>query len=283
MSFKRGRQIIWSVSRIFTTIGPFKRHEQLVGRIVTRIEGVFADATDWICSPFQQFSLRRKMGKLSDDGNRKVLLDGFGQTGDITWIAHDKSWERISKRHEHRRQIIAGGIPPEVPDGAMGNPESLTMDAHSMAFSTPSGIEDNWCYLYLEGSAREWADSRLEFTFVKETDFREIQFGFRYQDFYNRYRFRIERGWLSFDIVRNAEFTNCVQRTRCHLENGREYRIAIDSKGDEHIFWLDGVPLLRCRESKSYFDKGSLTLIFWDNDRRPIDVAIRDLRVIERG
>jgi polysaccharide transporter, PST family len=193
------------------------------------------------------------------------------------WTIQDERWSRVVHRTEHRGLVKRGHtvvVDDDSPDYA--HPD-LHVEADGFAVRGEGSTRDEWFYMFLEPRDYDLADFRWRFRFRRDSDFREIQFGIRYRDFYNRYRFRIEEGFLFFDVVEGGEFTNALGRVPCHLEIGRWYDVQIDAVGNHFAFSLDGQQRLLTVDFKNRFPRGSVAIILWDNSAIPVRAAFSDL------
>lgn len=198
------------------------------------------------------------------------------------WIFHDETWVRVIHRFEHRRLLREGRalvvrdsrqpLSPEVICGADG----------SIRADVAPNTQQEWVWLHLDPGQNSWRNFRWEFTVRRDTDFRELQFGFRYVDFYNRYRFRYEDGRLHFDIVVNGMFWNSLSSVPFRMEPGREYRWRIEALDHRFTLAIDGQTLLDEIDRKRLFPRGSIAVIFWEDDAAtPIRASINDHRAVE--
>ena len=198
------------------------------------------------------------------------------------WVFHDERWNRVIHRHEHRR--------------ALSQERSLTVLDHPQEFSSalcwdgceklsvnvPDGQPDRWVYLYLDPIQHKWRNFRWELAVARDSDFRELQFGFRYADFYNRYRFRHEDDHWFFDIVSNGKFYNSIGWRYSPMKLGREYHVVIQAVNNRFSLTVDGVVLLDEFDFANLFPHGSAAIILWEDHSTPrIEARLRNLRVVE--
>lgn len=125
------------------------------------------------------------------------------------------------------------------------------------------GLKDDWIYFYLQDLSLH--NYTLNFDAVFQSKFREIQFGFRYLDFYNRYRFRIEDNYLHFDVVRKGQFYNSLVSVPLHLQCNKSYAFNIVVKDDKYSFLCDRKVLMTVIDRVGIFKKGAVALILWDD------------------
>ena len=180
----------------------------------------------------------------------------------------NETWERVRNRFSDRPRLFYG-FPVRSRDHACPD-EKVTYRTGRFDIGS-SDIDDDW--VWMEVSEELPNDLRLSLTFLLATPIKEVQFGVRYVDFYNRYRFRFQDGYLHFDIVVRGVFLNGLARAPFELEVGRPYRLDIDVVANALQASLDGIPTLTVRDPFRLFRRGGVALIFWD-DRPGHDVAL---------
>jgi len=196
------------------------------------------------------------------------------------WIIHDERWTRVVHRTEHRRLVKAGRFVAVIDDIPSYIHPDLHLEPEGFTVRGAGTTPDEWFYMYLAERQHSLTNFSWRFRFRCKSTFREIQFGFRYNDFYNRYRFRIEEGFLFFDVVERGEFKNALGRVRCHLELDRWYNVQIDAVGSTFAFSLDGERRLVSVDFRNRFPQGSVAIIFWDNSGRvPIHAAVSGITI----
>ena len=190
--------------------------------------------------------------------------DTFVQRSDY----RNETWERVRNRFADRPRLFYG-FPIRSRDHACPD-EKVTY--RTARFDVEScDIDDDW--VWMEVSEGLPNDLRLSLTFLLAAPVKEVQFGVRYVDFYNRYRFRFQDGYLHFDIVVRGAFLNGLARVPFRLEVGRPYRLDVDVVANALQASLDGIPTLTVRDPFRLFRRGGVALIFWD-DRPGHDVAL---------
>lgn len=144
--------------------------------------------------------------------------------------------------------------------------EVVTGPGGSMRIRARAVTTDEWVYLYAESAAPRWFDYSWKVTFQCHTAFKELQFGFRYQDFYNRYRYRFQDGHLSFDVVTNGQFVADLSRVPCRIVLGRQYELEIRIIRNVFECWIDGVRISTDYDPSNRFPHGGVALILWEDD-----------------
>lgn len=231
-------------------------------------------------------SLRRRLrSRLSPWEPRPALgvLYPIGEEGlGGGWVYHDETWVRVIHRFEHRR-LLREGRALVVKDNQQPMSDEVVCRADGSIWADVAPhTQQEWVWLHLDPSQNLWKDFRWEFTARRDTPFRELQFGFRYVDFYNRYRFRHEGDYLHFDIVVNGAFWNSIHQVPFVMEIGRKYRWRIEARDNRFILAIDGVVLLDELDKRRLFPRGSIAVIFWEDDARtPIRASITDNNAIE--
>lgn len=202
--------------------------------------------------------------------------------GSSAWVYHDENWIRVIRRWEHRRALQEGRSLTVV-DNNQEVGLGINWDGPStIEVNLPEGRPDRWAYLYLDPTVYKWRNYRWEFKVIRYSEFQELQFGFRYVDFYNRYRIRYESGYMSFDIVRNGAFYNDLGKRRIELEVGREYQMSLVVCGSRFMFFVDGEKVLDEVDIAAHFRHGSIAMILWESKQSPrVHAQIREMKVHE--
>ncbi len=182
------------------------------------------------------------------------------------WIFHDENWSRVKDRFEHRRLVAKGIIPDVIDDTHQLTHEMIVTEDGSMIFNGKATTNDEWFYLYLDPKKYEWSNYSWQFNIRRDTDFKELQFGIRYRDFYNRYRYRFENNRLYFDKVVRGEFLNGFNVVPFRMELGTWYAIRIDAYYNTFRLYVDGVLVSNDHDFDGYFPIGSIAIILWEND-----------------
>jgi hypothetical protein len=198
------------------------------------------------------------------------------------WVFHDEEWTRVRHRWFHR-SLVRHGLPVDAGDEFQAlTDEVRILDNGTMSFDGRAQTEDEWLYLYLDPDEFRWQASTWQFRVRRRTAFRELQFGFRYQDFYNRYRFRFEDERVFFDIVSRGEFHNDIDSAPFAMACDRWYDMKIDCLRNRFSCSVDGLRLLDVFDFHNTFTAGSMAIILWD-DGGVVDIGldVSDLRVRE--
>lgn len=148
------------------------------------------------------------------------ILYPLHQSINPIWHFYTETWSKVVCRWEHRAKLN-NGRSLTVAD------RSETLECTGVRYRD-SGIEVNvhpageekWYYFYLSPSECIWRDFLWTFDVRRNSSFRELQFGFRYQDFYNRYRIRHEGDVLYLDKVVNGRFFNSLVRQTFVMQSG---------------------------------------------------------------
>jgi hypothetical protein len=211
------------------------------------------------------------------------LLSSLGS--DAGWKFHDEKWIHICNRFAYR-QVLASGQQLNVPEESQPFSAAVTLSpAGGFSFRGKNDAGDRWLYMFLDPELNGWADFSWKFRICRRTSFREFQFGFRYRDFYNRYRYRFEAEHLYFDIVSNGAFFNGLGATPLRLEIGREYEIEIRAVDCCFECKVDGVRVSLDFDRQNRFSTGSIAIILWESGDRPdivADLVMQSVRRLER-
>jgi hypothetical protein len=198
------------------------------------------------------------------------------------WTYHDENWVRVIHRHEHRRLLAEGRSLSVVDNPQEPSDEVVCGPDGSIVARVPPGPPQRWVWLHLDPVGNLWRDFRWDMTVRRDSAFRELQFGFRYLDFYNRYRFRHEDEQLHFDIVVNGAFRNSIHSVPFPMTLGRDYRYTIEARDNRFVLAVDGQVMLDEVDRERLFPRGSIAVIFWESDNStPVAASIRDIRVVE--
>lgn len=207
------------------------------------------------------------------------FADGRDQGG---WVFHSERWIRVVHRWEHRRALqerrcLSVVDNPESPARSVAVARDGTIEADVSADSI-----DKWVYLYLRPEENIWRNFSWKFNVRRDTDFRELQFGFRYQDFYNRYRVRHEDDFVYIDKVINGRFDNALASCPLQMSLGRDYAFEIRATDAYLTLAVNDVVCLEAYDHDNSFPQGSIAVILWENDgKTPIRVCIKDHLVAE--
>lgn len=198
------------------------------------------------------------------------------------WISHNEEWERVVHRFKHRealqneRALTVSDETQNLSDRVSWNNQS------SLIIDVPPEKADRWVWLALDPDKHSWRDFRWEFDVSRKSDFRELQFGFRYNGFYNRHRFQHEYGKLRYEKVHNGAFQKHYQAEPFEMELGREYHFAIEAIGNWFTLTVDGEKIIEEIDFAGDFPRGSCAIILWeDGSEVPIQAEIRNIKVTE--
>ena len=226
-------------------------------------------------------SLRRRWSPLEPRPPKRVLWPRQSDHPAARWVYRNEDWGRVVDRWEHRRALQQGEA-LLVEDLEQRPAVGVRVVPDSIRAAVEAGGRERWVYLYIDPQQNLWRDFRWSFRARRGSEFRELQFGFRYVDFYNRYRFRHQDDCLYFDIVCNGAFYNSIQRIPFVMNLGQDYFFEIEARGNRFTLTVDGVLSIDERDSLNLFPRGSAAVIlFQDDGRSPIAASIEDIRVVE--
>jgi hypothetical protein len=200
---------------------------------------------------------------------------------DITrWTFHDQDWPRVVHRF-HDRSMVRRQQEVLADDTPQFAGSRLRFSGPGDIIFSADACPDNWLYLHIDPATCPWRNYRWSFSVRCMTPFRELQFAFRYRDFYNRYRYRFERGYLHFDIVHQGDFYGSLSKVECPLEVGTWYPVEIDVVED-YFCCRVGTRLLSVDyDPTGQFRCGPVAVILWEDDGRTgIGAEIRDMRIV---
>jgi hypothetical protein len=118
----------------------------------------------------------------------------------------------------------------------------------------------------LDPQKHAWDNYSWRFRVRRDSYFRELQFGFRYQDFYNRYRYRLEDDHIYFDKVIRGGFLNAFSAVPFRMELGVWYDVRIDAFANRFRFFVDGVLMLDDFDFQNSFPVGPIAVILWESN-----------------
>lgn len=214
-------------------------------------------------------------------GDRKLVPSGqrFFKTDRqsplAAWRFLNEDEPRIRDRAIHRK-LVGMHCAVRVPEDSSRIPLGVTPGADGdILVHRRTAERDAWVYMYLDPREHSWIDYRWSFGLRMDSPFQELQIAFRYRDFYNRYRFRIESGNASLDVVRNGRFYNRREVAPIDLELGKWNYFQIDVCGKYFVLRVNDTTVLRGCDPAAEFKSGSIGVIFWENAGRcPIRAAI---------
>jgi len=201
----------------------------------------------------------------------------------LTWIYHSENWDKVKYRFAHRNKLRKG-LSLNVLDAHEPIPSFLKFDRSlsDLSIDTMTDGKDKWVYLYLNPAEYIWRNYTINFECTRNSDFRELQFGFRYNDFYNRYRVRHESGYFYIDKVLNGRFYNGLRRRKFVMEVNKYYNFTISCIDAYFTFYVDNEIILEYYDITKSFNRGSFAMIFWEDDRKtPIQCNIKNLQIHE--
>ncbi len=182
--------------------------------------------------------------------------------------------------------MIAKGQTLNVIDKEQKPSKELRVVGPKVEFEGLANSPDKWFYLYLDPQAYGWTDYSLTLQVMRRSDFREFQIGFRYQDFYNRYRVRLENNKIIFDKVMKGRFYNELASADFVMCPGVQYSLRVEVKGNNFKCSIDGKLMLNEYDFSSSFRCGSVAIILWENNNStPISAAVGPIvvrRLIEK-
>jgi hypothetical protein len=144
------------------------------------------------------------------------------------------------------------------------DPAELTFDDGVMKFHVKTESKDEWAYVYLDPRKYHWRDYSWQTRFRRLTAFQEYAFNFRYVDFDNRYRYRFEDDLLFFDSKIRGRW-RAHARVPFPMALAAWYHLRVDTKGDRHRCYVNGILMMENREPS--VPAGSISIILWEIDQ----------------
>lgn len=182
------------------------------------------------------------------------------------WVFHDENWVRVIHRFEHRRRLAEGLRLNVVDNQQEFTEEVLFLEDGTIKFDGKTETNDEWIYLFLDPAKYQWDNYSWKFSIRRNTHFKEFQFGFRYQDFYNRYRYRLQDNHIYFDKVVNGKFYNAFGSAPFHMDLGGWYDVIIDVYKNNFKFYVNEVLIMNDFDFVKNFTAGSIAIILWENN-----------------
>jgi len=211
---------------------------------------------------------------------RELLYCFEPRLGVIDWIFHDERWERVVRRFEQREALFRGQAVTADDSPQFPTDEICFGTDGTLMFSGITISSDEWLYLHLDPERFQWKDFSWQFEVRRLSAFRELQFGFRYQDFYNRYRYRFENDCVWFDLVVNGQFYNGLSATPFRMKIGEWYRVRIDAVGRLFRLYVNGDLISIDYDINDRFSDGPVAMILWEDDGLTnIQAEVRSLTV----
>lgn len=159
------------------------------------------------------------------------------------------------------------------------DPAELSFANGIMYFHIKAATADEWAYVYLDPAQYSWDNYSWQTTFRRMTPFQEYAFNFRYVDFDNRYRYRFEDDLLFFDSKIRGKW-RCHGRMVFPMAMGAWYDLRIDTRGDRHRCYVNGMLMMENREGA--IRRGSISVILWEIDGATDCVAEVGPSVVKR-
>jgi hypothetical protein len=150
------------------------------------------------------------------------------------------------------------------------DPAELQFTNGIMKFHVKAETDDEWAYIYLDPKRYAWTDYSWRMKFRRFTPFQEYAFNFRYVDFDNRYRYRFEDDLLFFDSKLKGKW-RAHARMPFPMASGAWYDLQIDTKGDLHRCYVNGMLMMENREPT--LRSGSISVILWEIDQTTDAIA----------
>jgi hypothetical protein len=175
-------------------------------------------------------------------------------------IYKNENWEYVVKRF-HNRFLEFFNINTNTIDNDCADNKTTRENNH--LYFKSAGLKDDWIYYYQQDY--KVTDYELAFDATFNTHFREIQLAFRYRDFYNRYRFRIEAGLLHFDIVNKGQFYNSLYTAPFVISLNKKYHFKIVVKGNKYSFLHNDNVIMTITDEVNIYLSGGVAIILWDD------------------
>lgn len=194
-----------------------------------------------------------------------LLFESNKSTHINRWLFHDEDWDRIIHRFEDRRALDAC-LPVKRIDNCQDITEEVSFSQDVINFNGKTKTKDEWLYLFLDPKLHQWKNYSWHLRVQRNTNFREFQFAFRYQDFYNRYRYRFEDDHIYFDKAINGRFYNKMGVAPFHMELNVWYDVRIEAYENNFKCYVNEKLMMNDFDFASNLSAGSIAIILWEND-----------------
>lgn len=225
---------------------------------------------------------KKHLIKYHDSTLKTLIYDSYKPNFYEDWIFHDDNWNHVINRWENRR-LLAKGLKLSIIDNYQPITDEVVFESSGIIkFSGTTETNDEWIYLYLDSSKYIFKNFCWIMTICKENEFKEFQFGFRYKDFYNRYRYRFENNKIYFDIVKNGKFYNDINSVPFKMTIGKNYKLNITAVENHFACYIDDKLMLYDIDFKNHFSAGSAAIILWeDNGTNPLRGSVGPLKIYD--
>jgi len=210
------------------------------------------------------------------------ILYPYSKNHKDKWVYHDENWCKVIDRWKHREAIEKNRSLTLFETQQNSNNRIKWKGDNNLKIKSDEKKADRWVYLHLTVGEHYWRNYKWSFEISRSTDFKELQFGFRYQGFYNRYRFRYQDSAFHYDIVLNGRFYNSISVCPFKMEKENEYKIDIIIKDNRFILKIDNKVLLDEYDFMNCFSHGPCAIILWEEEcYPPIKSEIDNMSVVE--
>lgn len=197
------------------------------------------------------------------------------------FVILDESWAMIRNLHSNCVKVALGNS--TITNEAAFDNHLIRSDYKSFVWTLNNlkspRRKENWVYMF---SQNKLDDSFvIKFKTKISTFFEEYQIAFRFNDIFNRYRFRVvDNKRLVFETIINGIFVNEMISVPFSFDIDVYYDIELIVYGQYFIFSVDGKPVLTVNEINKLIDGGSFAFIFWNQqDDADIDLYLSDVRI----
>ncbi|MFA0031230.1 MULTISPECIES: hypothetical protein [unclassified Vibrio] len=198
----------------------------------------------------------------------------------IKWKYHDETWTHVENRWSNRNKIISGDY-VDVTDEPQEMSTEITFSNNDIIIEGGKPSSDKWIYLYVTEDEFKLTNYSLTTKLTFKSFFKEFQVDFRYKDLYNRFRYRIQDGFLYFDIVYLGVFYASLSKVKLDLELGVEYSLEVVVKDDVYECYIDN-KLLSTDHGCGFINKGGIAIILWEDDgKTTMNMCLNEIEITE--
>lgn len=197
-----------------------------------------------------------------------VLMSTEDLSNPRTWVIRDENWSEIADRREY------AGVRMKYPTTYADSQHKMNTDVSFsknsiLRISARAETLDEWVYMFLDPGKYQWINYSWRFRVKRNTNFRELQFAFRYKNFRNRLRYRFEDSYIYFDKVVDFKFCNEFGKVPFQMLLGVWYDIRIDVFGNNYKCYVDNKLMMNDYDFSHLFENGPISIILWEDRGKP--------------
>lgn len=140
-------------------------------------------------------------------------------------------------------------------------------------------IDNNWNCYYLKKYIPK--NYELNYDFIVNSEFEEVQIAFRYKDLGNRYRFMVRNNKeVVFECVYHGIFYNKIIKKDFKFDLGKKYNFKLIVLDNNFFFYINDELIYSIKEYKKMVDGSDILLIFYNkDDKRNVSYEISNFEI----